>query len=71
MVAGWFSWDQYDPVMNMDWRSQLNTDIIPEWVATRGFSEKIADAYQELYHNLYEIPVLQIFLSYTRSRVHR
>ena len=64
MVAGWFSWDEYDPVMNMDWRSQLNTDIIPEWVATRGFSEKIADAYQELYHNLYEIPVLQIILSY-------
>ena len=38
MLAGWFSWSEYDPLMNMDWRNQLDPEIIPEWAAIRGLS---------------------------------
>lgn len=64
MLAGWFSWSEYDPVMNMDWRNQHDTKMIPEWVPVRGKSEVTANAYQEFYHALYKIPFIQIFLSY-------
>lgn len=64
MLAGWFSWSEYDPVMNMDWRSQHDTKMIPEWVPVRGKSEVTANAYQELYHALYKIPFIQLFFSY-------
>lgn len=64
MLAGWFSWYEYDPLMNYDCRNQHDTAIIPEWVPIRGFTDGTAAAYQEMYHNLYKIPILQIFLSY-------
>lgn len=64
MLSGWFSWSEYDPLMNSDWRSQQNTGLIPEWVLVRGFTQKTADAYQELYHYLYNIPFVRIFLSF-------
>ena len=64
MLAGWFSWSEYDPLMNMDWRNQLDPEIIPEWAAIRGFSDTTANAYQEMYHSLYRIPFIQIFFSY-------
>lgn len=64
MLSGWFSWNEYAPLMNNDWRNQHNTDLIPEWVPVRGFTEGTANAYQEMFHNLYNLPVVQIFLSY-------
>lgn len=64
MLSGWFSWSEYAPLMNNDWRNQHNTDLIPEWVAVRGITEGTADAYQEMFHNLYNSPFIQIFLSY-------
>ncbi len=63
MLSGWFSWTEYDPLMNSDWRGQQDTGLIPEWVLVRGITEKTADAYQEMYHNLYNIPFIRIFLS--------
>ncbi len=63
MLSGWFSWTEYDPLMNSDWRGQQNTGLIPEWVLERGITEKTASAYQEMFHNLYNIPLIQIFLS--------
>lgn len=64
MLAGWFSWSEYDPLMNMNWHNLLNPEMIPEWVPIRGFSALTANAYQEMYHNLYNVPILRIFLSY-------
>lgn len=64
MLSGWFSWSEYAPLMNMDWCSQLNPEMIPDWVPIRGFSASTANAYQEVYHNLYKIPIISIFLSY-------
>lgn len=65
MEAGWFSWQKYDPLMNMDWHNCLNPEMIPEWVSVRNdFSIKTADAIQEIYNNLYDIPLLTILLSY-------
>ncbi|RHO37634.1 hypothetical protein DW181_09535 [Clostridium sp. AM16-23] len=64
MLAGWFSWSEYDPLMNMDWRNQHDTNMIPSWVPIRGKSEITANAYQEVYHGLYKIPFFQIFLTY-------
>lgn len=64
MISGWFSWTKYDPLMSMEWHNQLNPDMIPEWVSTRDASEDSAIAYEEMYHNLYKIPVIGIFLTY-------
>lgn len=64
MLSGWFSWSEYAPLMNNDWRSQHNTELIPEWVPIRRITDSTANAYQEMYHNLYNTPVIRIFLSY-------
>lgn len=64
MLSGWFSWNEYSPLMNNDWRNQQNTDLIPDWVAVRGITEGTANAYQEMFHDLYSVPIIQIFLSY-------
>ena len=64
MVSGWFSWYECTPLMNNDWRSAHRTDLIPEWVALRGFSEPTARGYEEMVHNLYGLPVIQILLTY-------
>lgn len=64
MISGWFSWSEYDPLMNMDWHSQLNPEMIPEWVAVRTKSLATANAYQEIYHNLYQNPFLKVFFTY-------
>lgn len=64
MLSGWFSWNEYAPLMNNDWRNQHNIDLIPEWVPVRGISKNTANAYQDMFHNLYSLPILQIFISY-------
>lgn len=64
MLSGWFSWKEYAPLMNNNWRSQHNKTMIPAWVPIRGITDGTANAYQEMYHNLYKTPVIQIFLSY-------
>gem|GEM_PF-2929175 len=64
MLSGWFSWVEYAPLMNDDWRSQQDTSLIPDWVAVRGISAGTANAYQEMVHNLYKIPFIQFLLSY-------
>ena len=63
--SGWFSFYEYDPLMNMNWHNQLNKKIIPGWVPMRyGFSKKTADAMQNAYHNIYRIPIWGCALSY-------
>ena len=64
MVSGWFSWHECIPLMNNDWRNAHRTELIPEWVALRGCSETTARGYEEMVHNLYGFPVIQILLSY-------
>ena len=64
MLAGWFSWEENDPLMNMDWHSQHNPKLIPDWVPTRSFSAATAAAYQEYYHKLYNMPIFRLLLSY-------
>ena len=64
MLSGWFSWHEYAPLMNSDWRTQHNTELIPESVAVRGMTDSTANAYEEMFHNLYNIPIIQFFLSY-------
>ena len=64
MLSGWFSWEEYAPLMNNNWRNQHNTAMIPAWIPIRGITDGTANAYQEMYHNLYKTPVIQIFLSY-------
>ena len=64
MVSGWFSYNKYEPLMNMDWHNQLNTQLIPEWVCKRtGISLITATAYQKIYNDLYENPLTKIFLT--------
>ncbi len=64
MLSGWFSWSEYDPLMNMNWRNQFDPYFIPEWVPVRTFSESTAAAYQEFYHALYRNPLFSLLLSY-------
>lgn len=64
MMAGWFSWEKYDPLMDMDWHNQLNIDTIPEEVSQRTFNKQAVEEYKKLYDNLYESPFLRILLSY-------
>lgn len=64
MISGWFSWSEYAPLMNNNWRNQHDTGLIPDWVAVRGITERTANAYQEMVHNLYNLPITRIFLSY-------
>ena len=64
MLSGWFSFVEYKPLMNMDWHSALNPDLISEWVTIRGWSEKIAKEYQSMFDYLYNNPLTHIFLAY-------
>ncbi len=64
MLSGWFSWSEYDPRMDMNWRSQINTGLTPDWIVIRTFSENTANAYREFYHRLYGNALFRVFLSY-------
>ena len=61
MIAGWFSWDEWAPLMNNDWRDQFDESEIPAYVPERDISKVTGDAYQEFVHNLYDFPILRIF----------
>ena len=70
MIAGWFSSTEYVPLMTMDWHSQLDTSLIPEYNAKRfGFFSYTAKNYQQFYDNLYENPLLKFFFSYNTFAV--
>lgn len=64
MISGWFSWTEYDPLMSMEWHSQLNPSVIPETAAIRGMSEESAKEYRVMYHYLYSNPIIGILLTY-------
>ena len=65
MLSGWFSFCEYDPVMNMSWHSQLDKEVMPGWVPVRPeFAKKTADAVQNAYHNICRTPIWGGVLSY-------
>lgn len=65
MLSGWFSFWEYNPLMNMDWHSQLDKTLIPDWVPVRpAFAKKTADAVQNAYHTIYHTPIWGGILSY-------
>lgn len=56
MEAGWFSWREYVPLMDMEWHSQLDVEYIPEKVTERNevskeLASKVSIAYDKLYEN--------------------
>ena len=61
LIAGWFSWDEWAPLMNNGWRDQFNESEIPAYVPERGITQVTADGYQEFMHNLYKFPILRVF----------
>ena len=65
MLSGWFSTEEYSPLMNMDWHNQLDTRIIPESISERkGLSSKLAKEYQKFYDNLYNNKITGLIVSY-------
>ena len=65
MLSGWFSFWEYDPLMDMNWHSQLDKEIMPGWVPIRpAFAKKTADVVQNVYHAIYRTPVWGGVLSY-------
>lgn len=65
MASGWFSFEEYLPLTNMDWHSQLNTKLMPEKVSVRPKIFNITSGIvQSVNDNLYHNPIFQIFLSY-------
>ena len=63
MVAGWFSFSEYKPLLNMGWHNQLNPKMIPEWIPVRNdFSKWTATSYEAAYDMLYHTPFFMIFL---------
>lgn len=65
MLSGWFSFAEYDPLMNMSWHSQLNPNMIPVNVANRsGYFKYSSKTIQQIFDDLYNNPIFKIFLSY-------
>ena len=65
MVSGWFSFHEYNPLMNMNWHNQLDPNKIPEWVPKRNnFSDWTATTYEKTYDTIYRNPFITIFLCY-------
>ena len=65
MVSGWFSFSEYNPLMNMDWHNQLSDIIIPHWVPVRPAPASLtANALEKACHSLYNTPIFGLFLSY-------
>ena len=64
MLAGWFSWTEYAPLMDMEHRNQLDTQYIPKSVAIRYISEKTAASYKMMFDKLYENPFTKLFFTY-------
>ncbi|MFT9410548.1 DUF6020 family protein [Liquorilactobacillus hordei] len=65
MLSGWFSFSEYNPLMEMSWHSQLNPSLIPSTVPDRrGFFKYSSDTTQQFFNDLYSNPLFTIFLSY-------
>lgn len=64
MLAGWFSWTKYAPLMNMEHRNQLDSRYMPKWVPLRYISEKTALSYEMMFEKLYENPFTRLFFTY-------
>lgn len=65
MVSGWFSFEEYVPLTNMDWHSQLNAELIPQnaWMRP-SFFNSTSKVVQSVIDNLYHNSIFQLFLSY-------
>ncbi len=65
MVSGWFSFEEYAPLMSMDWHSQLNPKLMPTSASIRhGYFRRSSQVVITTFDNLYKIPILQLLLSY-------
>lgn len=64
MLSGWFSWEKYLPLTNTGQPNQLDSRFVPEWVQYRKSTMASAEALEELYDNLYSIPLLSILFTY-------
>lgn len=63
MLSGWLSFNEYKPLMNMNWHNQLDPNIIPKKTTERTFNKKIADDYENLYDRLYQIPIIGVLFT--------
>ncbi|MBR1709802.1 MAG: hypothetical protein IJ719_13390 [Clostridia bacterium] len=65
MLAGWFSFEECDPVMDMSGHSQLNAEFFSENVTERtGIFATMAEAFMEEVHSLHRNPALRLFFTY-------
>jgi len=65
MLSGWFSFWENDPLMNMNWHSQLDKEVLPGWIPVRPeFAKMTADAVQNAYHTICRTPIWGGVLSY-------
>ena len=65
MVSGWFSFEEYLPLTNMGWHSQLDPKLIPESASIRPkLFNAASNVVQSVSDNLYRNSIFQIFLSY-------
>lgn len=65
MLAGWFSWNEYDPIMNMGWHDQLDTNKFPESAASRsGIAAITGEIYQGFYHGMYNNCLISLWFTY-------
>ena len=70
MIAGWFSFSEYDPLMSMNWHNQLDNSLIPEENTKRhGIFAKTAESYRLFYDSLYENSLLRFLFSYNTYAV--
>lgn len=63
MISGWISFKEYKPLMNMEWHSQLKTNIVDESVTVRTLTNKSANFIQDTYDKIYDIPLIGILLT--------
>ena len=65
MLAGWFSFTEYRPLLDMSWHSQLNPKLIPNTTPNRkGFFKKSSAIVENVFDNLYNNPLFMLLLSY-------
>lgn len=65
MVSGWFSFEEYLPLTNMSWHTQLNPGLMPEKASIRPkIFNSTSNVVQSVNDNLYHNSILQLFLSY-------
>lgn len=65
MMSGWFSQNEFRPLMDMDWHDQLDESLIPEWVTKRPNEiSTVANWLKDKYDELYKLPLFNIILSF-------